>query len=206
MKRWFALATASGVVTLLPDAAQAHLVVTGMGPIYDGIVHFGLSPEDYLPVVALAFYAGLRGAVTARWSLAALIIAWFIGGTLAMFGLALPALVVSTTTAALFLCIGGLLASNIDMGRDQVWAVAGVALGLVRGNAGFASTAFSMAHVFTLTGMTASVFVVFALAVSMTLPLQRGWLIVAARVSGSWIAAIGLLFLGWIIRYGIAVG
>jgi hypothetical protein len=30
-------------------------------------------------------------------------------------------------------------------------------------------------------------------------------MIVAARVSGSWLAALGLLFAGWILRYGARV-
>jgi hypothetical protein len=53
-----------------------------------------------------------------------------------------------------------------------------------------------------LLGMTASVFAVFAIAASLTIPLKRLWIIVAARVGGSWIAALGLLLVGWIVRYG----
>jgi hypothetical protein len=32
-----------------------------MGPIYDGLLHFLTSPEDLVPVLALALFAGLRG-------------------------------------------------------------------------------------------------------------------------------------------------
>jgi urease accessory protein len=35
---------------------------TGLGPVYDGLLHFLLSPEDPLPVLALALLAGQRGA------------------------------------------------------------------------------------------------------------------------------------------------
>ena len=48
-------------VTLLPAPAHAHLVTTGLGPLYDGISHLFLSFEDLLPVVALALLAGLNG-------------------------------------------------------------------------------------------------------------------------------------------------
>src|SRR5690349_17143418 len=41
--------------------AEAHLNTTGMGPLYDGLVHFFLSPEDIIPVLALALLTGLRG-------------------------------------------------------------------------------------------------------------------------------------------------
>ena len=33
-----------------------------MGPIYDGLMHFLMSPEDLVPALALALLAGLRGA------------------------------------------------------------------------------------------------------------------------------------------------
>ncbi len=46
--------------------AEAHLNSTGMGPFYDGLMHFLLSPEDIVPVLALALLAGLRGASYGR--------------------------------------------------------------------------------------------------------------------------------------------
>src|SRR5437764_12664206 len=42
--------------------ADAHLNSTGVGPFYDGLMHFLMSPEDIVPVLALALLAGLRGA------------------------------------------------------------------------------------------------------------------------------------------------
>ena len=51
---------------LRPSDAAAHLVTTGMGPVYDGIGHLLLTPEDLVPVLALALYAGLRGAADGR--------------------------------------------------------------------------------------------------------------------------------------------
>jgi len=52
------------VMCALP--AEAHLNSTGMGPFYDGLVHFLMSPEDIVPVLALALLAGLRGASYGR--------------------------------------------------------------------------------------------------------------------------------------------
>ena len=57
---------AAALTCLWPQAADAHLVVSGMGPIYDGISHFGLSPEDFLPVATLALFAGLKGPRQSR--------------------------------------------------------------------------------------------------------------------------------------------
>ena len=51
---------------LTPLEAAAHLVTTGMGPVYDGIGHLLLTPEDLIPVFAIALYAGLRGRTPGR--------------------------------------------------------------------------------------------------------------------------------------------
>ncbi|MGZ3401989.1 MAG: HupE/UreJ family protein [Phenylobacterium sp.] len=186
---------------LIPAVAQAHLVVTGMGPIYDGIDHFGLSPEDSIPVVALAFFAGLRGPGTARLLLAVLPVAWIAGGVIALAGATAPATVLSIAAAAAFLTIGGLLAANAPL-PPAASAVVAAAVGLTRGFADLSGTPLSGGHLLTLAGMAASVFVAFALAASLTLPLKRFWMVVAVRVGGSWLAALGLLLAGWVWRYG----
>ena len=198
----FAATLATG---LAPAVAQAHLLATGMGPIYDGISHYGLSPEDFLPVIALAFFAGLRGPAVARWTMAALCLGWMCGGALSFAGLIFPPTALPFATAILFLAVGGFLAANLAVPPLAGLALA-VALGLVRGAADLAGVVATPAHTLTLVGMTGAVFVTFALAASLTLPLKRMWMIVAVRVGGSWIAALGLLLAGWIFRYGAAIG
>ena len=51
---------------LLPVRAEAHLPSIGLGPVYDGIFHLLLSPEDLIPIIALALLAGQRGANSSR--------------------------------------------------------------------------------------------------------------------------------------------
>lgn len=195
------VATAAAVLVALPVVAQAHLVVTGMGPIYDGIDHFGFSPEDWAPVVALALFAGLRGPPTARLLLAVLPTAWLVGGIVALGGATAPATILSVSAATAFLVVGGLLAANAPL-PPMASAVVATAVGLTRGFADLSGTALSGGHLLTLAGMAASVFVAFALAASMTLPLKRFWMVAAVRVGGSWLAALGLLLAGWVWRYG----
>ena len=55
-----------GALLLWPGAAHAHLVTTGLGPVYDGISHLFLSFDDLLPVVAMALLAGLNGPAAGR--------------------------------------------------------------------------------------------------------------------------------------------
>ena len=64
--------------------AEAHLNATGMGPVYDGLVHFLTSPEDLVPALALALLAGLRGAPYGRRAMFTLPAAWLLGS---LFGL-----------------------------------------------------------------------------------------------------------------------
>ena len=107
-------------------------------------------------------------------------------------------------TAVILLGVGGLLASNLEAPPLACAAVAGL-LGLVRGAADLQGAPADTTAILTLLGMCASVFAVFALGVSVTLPLRRFWMVLAARVAGSWLAAVGLLLAGWIMRYGARV-
>jgi hypothetical protein len=71
-----------------PSYTSAHLVTTGLGPVYDGIGHLVMTPEDLIPTLAIALFAGLRGAAPGRRALFVLPLAWFAGGLLGviMFG------------------------------------------------------------------------------------------------------------------------
>jgi hypothetical protein len=48
-----------------------------------------------------------------------------------------------------------------------------------------------------LLGLTVTVFVIVARFTSFVIPLHRQWALIVVRVAGSWIAASGLLMLGW---------
>src|SRR5580693_4246291 len=65
-------------LTVTPSA-HAHLMNTGFGPFYDGLTHLFVTPEDLLPVIALALMAGLRGPRFGRAVLFALPVGWLVG-------------------------------------------------------------------------------------------------------------------------------
>ncbi len=71
---------------MIPVRIHAHLVGTGLGPLFDGVGHVVVTPEDLLPVIALALLAGLGGKSYGRMVLFVLPVAWLIGG---LVGLAL---------------------------------------------------------------------------------------------------------------------
>ncbi len=187
---------------LAPTAAQAHLVNTGLGPFYDGVSHFFLSPEDLLPVLALALLAGLRGSHTGRLALFALPAAWLAGG---MAGLAMPVIAqflpskTALLTSITFLALGALVALDARLRSRLVSGIA-IALGLVHGYLNGSAMTDGRLGALGLAGIVTSIFVAVALAAGLVASLHRPWTRIAVRVAGSWIAAAGLLLLGWTLR------
>lgn len=176
--------------------AQAHLVETGFGPVYDGIAHFALTPEGLIPVIAIAALAGLRGADHARRAIVVLPLAWLVGGLLgARWGS--PAL--DTLSWLPLLALGGLVAADLRLPIAATTAIAatvGLFLGLGSG-AGLAQTG---AGVRGLIGVAGAVFVVTTLCAACVVAWHKGWQRIAWRAAGSWVAASGLLLLGWSLR------
>ena len=72
-----------------------------------------------------------------------------------------------------------------------------LALGLAHGWQNGAAMAAAGLPATGLMGTAAAVFVVAALVAALVVALRRPWTRIAVRVAGSWIAASGLLLLGW---------
>jgi hydrogenase/urease accessory protein HupE len=194
----FLLATMIVVFFLCPSPASAHLNSTGMGPMYDGLLHFFLSPEDIVPVVALALLAGLRGAQYGRRALFLLPASWFVGcflGTMFQWAPSWPVAAIS------FLVFGGLVASDAQVSLHAMTVLAGL-LGLVHGWMNGAGVPWSFSLIGAYAGLVAGVFVVVALVSAFVIRLRPPWTRIAVRVAGSWIVASGLLLLGWAVRRG----
>jgi len=180
-----------------PYPAHAHLVSTGFGPFYDGIMHLAMSPDDLLGVLALALLSGLVGARHGRAVLFTLTSAWLIGG---LFGLQITteiSLPVANTLS--FLLVGVLVAADHKLPLALVVGLA-VALGLLHGFLNGTAMAWTGGGFRALLGIATGVFVVVTIVAAFVVSLRSAWTRVAVRVAGSWIAAIGLLMLGWTFR------
>ena len=184
-------------VMACPALAEAHLNSSGMGPVYDGVVHFVTSPEDMAPVLALALLAGLRGADHGRRALFVLPVAWLLGGLLGTTASATSGGVLSSAIGVLFL--GGLLATDAKLSLGVTTVLAGL-LGLSRGYLNGSGMGHFGVAVPALLGLASVVFVLVALAAAVAASLRAQWARIAVRVAGSWIAASGLLMLGWAVR------
>jgi len=193
------MASASAAFAALagaPSAVQAHLVNAGLGPVYDGIGHVLVSPEDLIPVIALAQLAGLRGTAWGRLALCVLPVAWIAGGVIG-FRFEVPASPMIPTVSLLLL--GGLVAADLSIPCWLMICAAAVVGGL-HGVLNGAAVSAAEENPLGLLGMAATVFVLVALLSATVVSLKRPGARIAVRVAGSWIAAIGLLLLGWQIR------
>ena len=177
--------------------AQAHLMNTGFGPFYDGLTHPFVTPEDLLPVVALTLLAGLRGAQCGRWVLFTLPAAWLAGMTAGL--VLVPPVSATWLTCGLTIALGALVAADWQVPLPLVVGGA-VLLGLTHGCLNGAGLVQAQSGALGMVGIASALFVVVALLAGPVVVLRAAWARVVVRVTGSWIAAIGLLMLGWTVR------
>jgi hydrogenase/urease accessory protein HupE len=177
----------------LPATASAHLVTTGVGPVYDGIAHFVVTFEDLIPVIAMTIYAAQRGREQARDVILVLSAAWLAAGALAVSQDPLTVLRLGWLP---FVVLGALVAADLRLPRVVVTLLAAL-LGALLGYASGAAMSGAGPGLRGVLGASAALFVVATLVAAAVVSLQHGWLRIAWRVLGSWIAASGLLLLGW---------
>lgn len=177
--------------------AEAHLVTTGLGPVYDGIAHLVMSPADLALVVALTLLAAMRGARAGRTILSVLPISWLAGG---LAGLRLPAPThLEWTTGGCFLLVGALVAADRNLSVGVV-AVLASAIGALNGFLTGSTLSTTPSGGLELLGGLVALLVVVTLVAGVVVSLRVFWARIAVRVLGSWIAATGLLMLGWTLR------
>jgi urease accessory protein len=196
--RRLAPASLAGAVPFAPGAALAHESSTGLGPVADGFAHLFLGFDDLLAVIAMALLAGLAGRPVARQATLTMPAAWLAGGVAGWLGLASR---VPPAATAMSLLVLGLLVA-MDRRTPSALHVALAALaGLLHGAVNGAGLGGAESEALLALAGTAGAVLVVSLAVSrLASSTRRPWQRVAVRVAGSWIAAIGLLTLGWALK------
>jgi hydrogenase/urease accessory protein HupE len=194
-KNWFTGLAFLFFAVGLPLRAQAHLVTTGLGPVYDGMEHMLLSPEQWIMIAGLALLAGLNGPPAGRAVLFSFPVAWLAGGCAGhLIQWPMPSLM----PAMALLMVGGLVAADLKALRNFVPVIAMV-LGFLQGYVNGASFGAANGITLTLLGTAIVAFVIVALGAGLVVGVQ-GWRRIVVRVAGSWMAAIGILLAGWMIR------
>lgn len=190
----------AGVLVLglaLPYTAHAHLVSSGVGPFYDGLAHFLVSPEDFVVVLGLALVAGLSSVPAAQWLIRTLPFAWLLG---AAVGAGFPSAAPNYGPAAATMILTGLtLAARPKLPAGMPAAI-GVAVGLLHGFLNGQSMAATNTSFVAAWGIAAALATVALCVAAFATTIRAYWQLIAARTLGSWIAAIGLLMLGWLVR------
>ncbi|UCD34128.1 MAG: HupE/UreJ family protein [Nitrospiraceae bacterium] len=180
-----------------PSPADAHLVNTGFGTFYDGVVHLFITPSDILVAIGLGLLAGLCGAAASRGVIVALPAAWLAGE---MVGSIYPtAITLPWVTTLSFGIVGVLVALNATLPRT-VMLILTCTAGLLHGFVNGSTMAAAGTNRLGMLGAALAVFIVITLITALVVSLRAQWSRIVVRVAGSWIAAVGLLMLGWLVK------
>lgn len=177
--------------------AQIDSPAIALETYLDGAALFVTNPAHVLVVVALGLLAGQRGSGPSRALRLALPVAWSCGG---IVGLAWPepgSLRVPLILS--FALVGGLVVLDRKLGRSVVVALA-TAAGLLHGYVQGREMAGGGLTWHALLGAITIVLALATLLSALVARLEPAWTRIAVRVAGSWIVAIGLLMLGWLVR------
>ena len=194
--------------------AAAHTIRPGVGAWLDGAARLALEPTDLLLAIALVLLADQQGNSTLIRVRALLPVTWLVG---AIAGLAVPVffllgpfaggfyLLLNPFSTGLFTVFALLVSLRVPVPSRLLLVLvvlSAAAFGLVKGS--------------LLGGHDAALPLLFAEGISLAAVvwlmaavlehLRFGWRTIAVRVVGSWIAAAGLLMLGWQLRGGQGAG
>ena len=200
MKRWLLL-----FCLLTPQWAHAHLVSTRFGEYYAGLLHPVITLSHLIPWLALALVAGLQNTASARPALPLFPLAVLAGAAL---GSTLPAQQwIAVINLISFLVLGGLVLAARPL-PPRFFIALVMATGLSHGYANGMPELFGQGLVLYLAGVTCAAYLLVSIltAASHQLITQRSWGIIAVRAGGSWIAAIGFLYLAFTLFVTGAAG
>lgn len=189
-----ARAGAAAGLLLFAAQAQAHSAAKGIGDFYAGALHPLTSLEHVLPFLAFGILAGQQGK-KAEPVLGAFCLALLGGAVLSLWMPGTPW--ISVANLASSVVFGALVALARPIPASLFFAIA-IGFGLTHGFAnGEGMEPGGKAYLF-IPGVALAGLVVIAYGFITTdwlLRKQVGWVRIALRVAGSWIAAIGILVL-----------
>jgi len=182
----------------------AHLVPTGLGPWGDGLARLVLQPLDLLVLVALVLLAVQSGGPWRDRLALVLPLSWLVGGLGGLgVGTELP---LALPCTAIVIAVGVLvsLGPGLRLGKrldERYLLTTAAGLVLLFGLGAGSSLAGHGGAIEALVGEAVAIAVVTTLLLMALAPPHPRWLALGLRVVGSWIAASGLLMLGWLSRH-----
>ncbi|MDR3468414.1 MAG: HupE/UreJ family protein [Xanthobacteraceae bacterium] len=191
------------VATLIAStvAADAHIIGTRLGDFYAGAAHPATDPQDVILWIAVGVLAGSLGASRGRW-----LVLLFPLGLLAglLIGASVPSLPGSPVMdAGLILVLGLLLAAGARIPATALGMI-GFALAVLRGAANAGGIGPETNLPLFAAGLACTGYVAITLIMAITIAFRRAeagdataWRGIALRAFGGWIAAIGMMMVGF---------
>ena len=188
---------------LATGSAFAHSATRGAADFYAGVLHALTALEHVLPFLALGILAGQQGR-KAEPVLLVFCLALAAGATAALWAPPLPYVGLLNMLSAIV--FGGLVAASWSLPMALCYGIAAL-FGLSHGFANGAAMIEQTKPYLFVPGVALAGLAVTAYGLIVTDYLLRrkaGWMHIAVRVAGSWIAAIGILVLA--ISTAVPVG
>jgi urease accessory protein len=183
------------------EAADAHIIASRLGDFYTGALHPLTDLQDLILWAAMGVLAGSLGAAKGRW-----LVLVFPLGLLAGLVLGRVFGVVSAGPAAdagMILVLGLLLAAAARVPTTLLCAIA-FGLALMRGAANAGDLGPETDRLLFAAGLACAGYAAITLTMALTLTFRRpdagpavAWRGIAIRAVGGWIAAIGLMMMGF---------
>jgi len=190
-------ATLAGSVT----TAEAHIIASRLGDFYTGAVHPLTELQDLVLWLAMGVLAGSLGAARGRW-----LVLVFPLGLLAGLVLDLSFGLVSVrpaADAAMILVLGLLLAAAATRIPTALLCALAFGLAVMHGAANAADLAPETNRLLFAAGLACAGYAAITLIMALTLTFRPDagpsieWRGIAIRAFGGWIAAIGLMMVGF---------
>jgi hydrogenase/urease accessory protein HupE len=181
----------------VPATAEAHLVNTRLGDFYNGALHPLTGFEFVLPWIALSILAAFQDKERGRWLLLVFPLGLLAG---ASASLVLPVLSIAPILSIVALaCVGLLVAAAVRLPLPSFVALVGF-VALLHGYETGREMASDTDRFLFIGGVTGVGYVAVALLTGIAVQFLKpnaGWRFIALRTGGSWIAAIGIMVLGF---------
>jgi urease accessory protein len=182
-------------------AAEAHIVAARLGDFYAGAFHLLTDLQDLILWIAMGLLAGSLGAARGRWLVLVFPLGLLAGSVLGQLSgvvWARPA-----ADAGMILALGLLLVAAIRLPATLLCAIA-FALAMIRGAANASDLAPETDRLLFAAGLACAGYAAITLIMALTLAFRRSdagpslaWRGIAIRAFGGWIAAIGLMMVGF---------
>ena len=195
------LGIAAAILFAQAEAAQAHIVASRLGDFYAGALHPLTDLQDVILWTAMGVLAGSLGAARGRWLVLVFPLGLLAGLILGRVFGALSA--GPATNAGTILELGLLLAAAARIPTGLLCVIA-FGLAVMRGAANTGDLGPETDRLLFAAGLACAGYAAITLIMALTLTFRRTdagpsleWRGIAIRAFGGWIAAIGLMMVGF---------